>query len=204
MSPSPRPAAHRPWNDSSSGPVRKYRTEFARASPSVAVSSLGLVAGPHLPRCVLATNDDSPATSAQNLRTAPLAAGAVRRVLAREGGDEAWVVPGVTPPQAPRLAREAVRPLEAAPLHPRRRLGDDPGVEVERGADAREDRGVETVAHVGHPLLLLRLACADPHDVRARRGDARGDVVLLGLGQWAERRRPAADDAQAGVAAQQG
>src|SRR3954451_13378718 len=56
-----------------SGPVRKYCTEFACASPSVAVSSLGHVAGPHLPHCVLATNDDPPATSAQNLRTDPLA-----------------------------------------------------------------------------------------------------------------------------------
>src|SRR4051794_17898198 len=57
----------------SSGPVRKYCAEFAGASPSVAVSSLGHVAGPHLPHCVLATNDDPPATSAQNPRTDPLA-----------------------------------------------------------------------------------------------------------------------------------
>src|SRR3954454_4461093 len=85
MSPSPRPAAHRPWNDSSSGPVRKYRTEFARASPSVAVSSLGHVAGPHLPRCVLAANDDPPATSAQNLRTDPLRGGAHALQLAHLG-----------------------------------------------------------------------------------------------------------------------
>src|SRR3954447_26325535 len=49
-------------------------TEFAGASPPVAASSLGHVAGPHLPRCVLATNDDPPATSAQNLRTNPLSA----------------------------------------------------------------------------------------------------------------------------------
>src|ERR687886_2260405 len=58
-----------------SGPVRKYCTRFARASSPVAVSSLGHVAGPHLPHCVLATNDDPRTTSAQNLRTDPLAMG---------------------------------------------------------------------------------------------------------------------------------
>ena len=43
---------------------------------------------------------------------------------------------------------EPVGPLEADALHPARRLGHQPGVEVERGADADEHRRVEAVAHL--------------------------------------------------------
>ena len=56
---------------STSGPVRRYCTAFAGASSPVAASSLGHVAGPHLPHCVLATDDDPRATPAQNPRTDP-------------------------------------------------------------------------------------------------------------------------------------
>src|SRR4051794_18055989 len=86
-----------------SGPVRKYCTKFAGVSSSVAASSLGHVAGPHLPRCVLATNDDPPATSAQNLRTDPLVVGP----RARRG--EERVLGG-----APRAGAEAKRRHGAA------------------------------------------------------------------------------------------
>src|SRR4029078_2186779 len=58
---------------SSSGPVREYCTAFACASTPVPASSLGHVAGPHLPHCVLATDDDPRATPAQHPRTDPLA-----------------------------------------------------------------------------------------------------------------------------------
>src|SRR4029077_3953023 len=128
---------------------------------------------------------------------------AMRGVLARERGDEAGVVARVAPPEATRLAGEAVRPLEPAPLHPRGRLPDDPGVEVEGGADAREDRGVEAVAHLGHPLFLLRLARAAQGDVGAGRVDARGDLVALVVCERPERRRPPADDPQPRVAGEQ-
>src|SRR3712207_5658825 len=96
---------------------------------------------------------------------------AVAPVLAREAGDEARVVAQVAPPQPPRLLREAERPLEAQALEAPRGLGDEAGVEVERGADADEDRRVEPRAHPGHPLLLLGHADADPHDLRAGRVD---------------------------------
>ena len=73
-------------------------------------------------------------------------------------------------------------------------------MEVERGADADQQRRREARAHPQHPLLLLGLSGADPHDRGARRVD-RGDHALLLLGaQRAERRREAARDLQAGKA----
>ena len=110
---------------------------------------------------------------------------AAARALRDEARDEARVVAQVAPPQPARLLREAVGPLQADGLHPGRRLGHEAGVEVERGADADEDRRVEAVAHRGHPLLLLGHADADPDDVGAGAVDLVGDRVLLVVGRAA-------------------
>src|SRR5829696_2969552 len=95
----------------------------------------------------------------------------VARVLAREAGHEARVVAQVAPPQPARLAAEPEEPLEAAALHPVRRLRHEAGVEVERRADADEHRRLEPRAHPLHPLLLARHAEADPDDVGPLRVD---------------------------------
>src|SRR3712207_8413548 len=60
----------------------------------------------------------------------------------------------------------------------RSRLRHQPGVEVEGGPDAHEDRRVELVAHVGHPLLLLGLPDAHPDDVGLAAVDLRRQPVL--------------------------
>src|SRR5262245_8203693 len=96
------------------------------------------------------------------------AAEALLRVLAREGSNEARVVAGVAPPQSPRLTGETVRPLKAHALHPTWRLRHDAGVEIECRAHAGKDWRLETIAHLGHPLLLLGLARAHPHDLGTR------------------------------------
>src|SRR4051794_3824394 len=90
---------------------------------------------------------------------------AVPRELECESGHKAWVVTRVAGPEAPRLLREPVDPLHPVILHPGRGLGDQPSVEVEGGADADEDRGLEPRAHLRHPQLLLWLADAHPDDV---------------------------------------
>src|SRR4051812_514727 len=107
--------------------------------------------------------------------------------LAREGEQERRVVVEVARQQAARLLGDPVGPLEPALLHPRGRLRDAAGMEVERGADGAEDRRVDTVAHARHPLLLARHAGADPDDVGVVGVDARGHLVLLALGELAER-----------------
>src|SRR3954454_11198406 len=132
-------------------------------------------------------------------RLAAVAAGTTAaRQLRDEARDEARVVAQVAPPQTARLLCEAERPLQARRLHPARCLGHEAGVEVERGADAHEDGRIEAPAHRGHPLLLLRHADPDPHDVRAGAVDLVRDRVELGVVEVAERRRAAADDPEAG------
>ena len=73
-------------------------------------------------------------------------------------------------------------------------------MEVERGADADEHAARQPRAHRGHPLLLLRDADPDPHDLGAGPLDVGDDVDRLGLRERAERRCVAADDLQARVA----
>ena len=87
--------------------------------------------------------------------------------LPAEGGQEARVVVEVARQQPARLLRDPVGPLEPALLHPRRRLRDAPGVEVERGAHGAHHRHLEPVAHARHPLLLARHADAHPQHVGA-------------------------------------
>jgi hypothetical protein len=72
-------------------------------------------------------------------------------------------------------------------------------VEVEGGADADEDGGVDAVAHGGHPLLLLGHADPDPDDVRVRGVDVADDALGLLRAQRTERGRVAADDPHAGI-----
>ena len=127
----------------------------------------------------------------------------MREVLAREPDDEARVVVEVAPPQPPRLLDEPERPLEAEALQAVGRLALEPGVEVEGGADADQDRRVEPVAHRGHPLLLQRHAEADPDDVGAGGVELGGDRGGLVVVERAERAVADAGDPQAGVAARQ-
>src|SRR5690349_8029876 len=77
---------------------------------------------------------------------------ALAQELAREREHEARVVVDVARQQPARLLRDPVGPLEAAVLHPRGRLRDAAGVEVERGADGAHDGHVELLAHARHPL----------------------------------------------------
>src|SRR3954451_10542877 len=126
-----------------------------------------------------------------------------RAELLQEGDHEGGVVLRVAPPEAPRLLRQAVDPLEAVLLHPRRRLRHEPGVEVEGGADADEQRRIELGPHLRHPLLLLRLARPDPDDVGLQPVDLTQDPGLLVLGERPVGRRPAADDPQARIAIEQ-
>src|SRR5271167_42786 len=111
---------------------------------------------------------------------------AVTYVLAQEAGDEAGVVAGVAPPQAPRLAQETVGPLQAAALHPSGSLRDETGVEVERRADPDEQWRGKAWAHPEHPLLLLGLAGADPHDGGSRGVDLGDRAFLLLTREGAE------------------
>src|SRR5829696_1249794 len=103
----------------------------------------------------------------------------VPTVLAGEAGHETRVVARVAPPEPPRLTGEPVGPLEPRGLHPWRRLADQAGVEVERGAHPGEHRRLEVAPHLGHPLLLLGLADADPDHVRARAVDVLGHPAPL-------------------------
>src|SRR3954447_26548354 len=99
-----------------------------------------------------------PTTAAVGVMAESLRGGAAPRPLAiplpRERRQEARVVIQVARQQPARLLRDPVDPLEPALLHPRRRLRHALGLEVERGADGADDRGVEAVAHARHPLLL--------------------------------------------------
>src|ERR1041385_4368484 len=126
-----------------------------------------------------------------------------REQLLGERGYEPGVVARVASPQPPRLVGQPERPLEAPVLHPLGRLRDQPGVEVEGGADADEQRGVERVAHLRHPTLLLGLPGADPHDLRPRAVDVLRDPVLFLRRQVAIGRGVAADDLDAGELASQ-
>src|SRR4051795_3585810 len=112
--------------------------------------------------------------------------------LTREAAQEGGVVVEVARQQAARLLRDAVGPLEAAILHPRRSLRDTPGVEVERGAHGAHHRHLEPVAHARHPLLLARHAGPHPQHVRPVGVDALHDLLLLVRLEVAERRRVAA------------
>src|SRR3954463_16349976 len=123
--------------------------------------------------------------------------------LPREAAQERGVVVEVARQEATRLLRDPVGPLEAAILHPRRRLRDPPGVEVERRADGAHDRHLEPLAHAGHPLLLTRHAGPDPQHVRPVAIDQLHDLVLLVRLEVAERGRVAAHDPQTGEVAPQ-
>src|SRR3954468_20326956 len=123
--------------------------------------------------------------------------------LAREGREERRVVVEVPGQQPARLLGDPVRPLEAAVLHPGRRLRDSAGVEVERGAHGRHHRHLEAVAHARHPLLLPRHAGAHPEHVGPVGVDARDEIVLLVPLELAEGGRVAADDPDARVVAAQ-
>src|ERR1700722_4839994 len=120
--------------------------------------------------------------------------------LASEVTHEARVVPRVAPPQAPWLVRQPVGPFEAQLLHPRRGLGNESGVEVERGADADQYRRTQLAAQLRHPLLLLGHPDADPHDVGARGVDLMDDLGPLVCRQRTVWRRVATDDPDSRIA----
>ena len=137
-------------------------------------------------------------------RSAGVAKHAVAHVLPREARDEARVVARVAPPQAARLLRQAEHPLQAGGLHPRRRLRDEAGVEVERGADADEHGRVEAVAHRApstSPAWARR--CRPRRRPRCERFISATIASSSSLGEVAEGRRVAADDLHAGEAVAQ-
>src|SRR5919109_4012762 len=127
--------------------------------------------------------------------------GSLPHELAPHGGQEARVVVQVARQQPARLLSDPVGPLEPPLLHPVRRLRDPSRVEVEGGADAAHHRHLQPVAHLRHPLLLLRNADAHPEDVRLRLVDLLGDRVLLLARQGTEGRRVAAHHVDAWVLA---
>src|SRR4051812_18557105 len=98
--------------------------------------------------------------------------------LPRELHQEGRVVVEVARQQSTRLLGNPISPLETAILHPRRRLRDAARMEVEGGPHGGHHRHVEPLAHVRHPLLLLRHADANPEDVRAVAMDACDQLVL--------------------------
>src|SRR5947209_4911869 len=126
---------------------------------------------------------------------------AVFEQLTREAAQEAGVVTPVALPQASRLVRQSIGPLETRFLHPVRRLAHESGVEIERGAHADEHRRVEQRAHVRHPLLLLGHADPGPNDVCARAVDLLDDGVLLLVAEYTVRRGVAAHDPDPWIAA---
>src|SRR4051794_19322093 len=97
---------------------------------------------------------------ARSLRAS--AAQALAQELPAERQEEGRVVVEVARQQPARLLRDPVGPLQPVLLHPRRRLRDPPGVEIERGAHGGHHRHAHAVAHLRHPLLLLRHADAHP------------------------------------------
>src|SRR4051794_5131063 len=130
-------------------------------------------------------------------------AGALGDQLPGHGDHEARVEPEVARQQAARLLRDAVDPLEAALLHPSRRLRDAPRVEVEGRPDSAHDGHVERRAHARHPLLLLGHADAHPEHVGLGSVDLLDHGGLLLARERAEGRRVAADDLDARVLAAQ-
>src|SRR3954452_24738940 len=124
---------------------------------------------PHLPRCVLATNDDPRATSAQNLRTDPLA---VRRRVAvpvrlRAGGAarglrDLRLDRLALRPHAARLSASAAPALRVVGLGLAGRGVGAPGV----GEDRRAQVGLDAHAR------RLRLERRDAEDVAWERAGA--------------------------------
>src|SRR5438445_905015 len=67
---------------------------------------------------------------------------------------------------SPRLAAEAVKPLEAGPPHPHRRPGHAPGEVVEGSAHAHRDGDSQTILQAVDPQLLRGCAEGDQQHVR--------------------------------------
>ena len=72
-------------------------------------------------------------------------------------------------------------------------------MEIERSAHADEHRRLELVTHLRHPLLLLRHADPDPHDVRTRAVDLLDDRRPLVVVELAVGRRIATHDPYARI-----
>jgi hypothetical protein len=98
---------------------------------------------------------------------------------AEQPHDEANVIVGVPPPQAPGLVSEAEQPLQARPLHPTWGLALKPGVEVERGSHTNQHGSAEPLSVLMHPSLLLWCAQTHPDDVGAARVEPLDDGFIL-------------------------
>ena len=94
---------------------------------------------------------------------------AARPRLARQRRAEHDEVLGVAAGEPARLARRRGAATPAPALHPVRRPLRHAGQEVERAADADQDRGTRGGAVAGDPPLLLRVAERDADDVRSPR-----------------------------------
>ncbi len=119
--------------------------------------------------------------------------GEVRRGCCNDPLRPQGIAEHVPSPQPPRLAGQAVRPLQAQVLNQRRCLGDGAGTEVERSADGN-GRETDPRREAVDELVLLGRAQTDPHDIGVRRPHAFHRPVELVCGCRSERRRIAAGD----------
>jgi hypothetical protein len=76
--------------------------------------------------------------------------------LAKEDERILGVADEVATPQPNGIVEQAVKPLEARPLRPFRRALDGAGDEVERGADAKEDRRRQLLGDLIGSVILRR------------------------------------------------
>ena len=109
------------------------------------------------------------------------------RPLSEEAYDEKRVVLKVALPEAAGFGTKAEEPFEAGALHPARGLLDAPGVEIEGGADADHQGGIQLGKKFGHEAFLLGCAEANPEDVGGGGGNLALEVGALGGVEGTER-----------------
>ena len=110
----------------------------------------------------------------------------------------------VASPEAFGFLKEAVEPFEAVVLQPSGGLLHAACVEVEGGADADHEGGLEPGEVFGHEAFLLGGAEADPEDVGAGFGDLFLELLGFFGGEGAEGGAVGAGDLEAGVAGGEG
>lgn len=120
--------------------------------------------------------------------------------LHEEAGDEERIVPEIPFPEAARLLHQPIQPFEADSLQKPGCLGNGAGVEIEGGADAEHERGVEFREITGHEALLFGCAEAHPEAIRPGGGNHGGEFRVLRCIERPEGGRVGADDLDAGKA----
>src|SRR5208282_3100149 len=81
--------------------------------------------------------------------------------------DKLCSVNKVTAPEPAGLARQAEKPLQAMLAHPARSLRDSSAMEIKRGTNTNQNRGLEPVLVLGHPSFLFWRPQTYPNDIRA-------------------------------------